>query len=176
MSQQAISFSSDTRTWARTDFDITSKFTEDYFGTEQDPQQIRTSPENRDWLYNNMPYSVNVIRDHTEIVGFSFILPCTNRMMEQFLSLEIDEATLFEEIKGMSRLSPPEAIYLCSAVLKEEYRGRGLATLAFVKSISQIKGDSDPILFYWKFSDEGERLAKRVARQMGLELRARNAE
>ena len=95
--------------------------------------------------------------------------------MEQFISKKISEAELFEKIKIIKVPKIPEAIYLCSAVIKKELQGRGLATQASIRLINKISKNSKqkPILFYWAWSKNGEKLANKLARLTNLELKFR---
>ncbi len=174
MPKNNISFSSDEGKISREDLDETSRITEEYFGTEKDPSQMATTPQNRDWIYKNARGYLNIIRNNGEIIGYVFMLPCNKRLMEDFVTKKIDEATLFEGIKKMKLDGVPETIYLCASIVKEEFRGKGLATAAFVKAINYVTHNlrSKPTLFYWRYSKEGEKLAKRVE-MSGLELRVR---
>ncbi len=72
----------------------------------------------------------------------------------------------------MKREGIPEAVYLCATIVKEKFRGMGLATLAYVKAINKITSNrkEKPTLFYWEYSKEGGKLVKKVADKTGLEL------
>ena len=155
--------------------DETSKIVEEYFGTQKDPHQITTSPENRNWIYKNIKYYLNIIKHKDKIIGFSFMLPATKELMDKFISKKISEAELFEKIKISNVPQIPEAIYLCSAVIKKEFRGKGLATQASIKLINKFIDNSrqKPILFYWAWSNEGEKLAIKMAKLTNLELKYR---
>ncbi|MFA5174366.1 MAG: GNAT family N-acetyltransferase [Candidatus Pacearchaeota archaeon] len=169
-----ISFSSDTGNFTRRDLDDTSKISEDYFGTQKDPNQIPTVKKTRDWIYKNTPDYLNIIKHNKKVIGYAFMLPCNKRLMASFLSKKINEAEMFEDIKKLDLNKRPETIYLCASVLREDYRGKGLATTAFIKAINRItKNTYNPILFYWKYSEEGRSLLKRVAKLTNLELKER---
>lgn len=171
----SISFSSDTGQVARSDFNETERITEEYFGTMNDPEQARVTPENSEWIYEKARDYYNIVRNDNEVIGYAFMLPCNKKLMNDFLEKRITEAALFEEIKALNPSKPPETIYLCSSIIKKEYQGRGLATTAFVKAISKItkKSKTKPVLFYEGYSEEGEKVARKVATMTGLELRAR---
>ena len=88
--------------------------------------------------------------------------------MTQFINRKISEKELYE-------LTPLnikyEAIYLCSALLLEEFRGKGIAQNLTVKAIESIKiNHSIKALFFWAFSKEGEKLAEKVSSLIGLPL------
>jgi len=94
-----ISFSSDDGKISMEDLDETSGLTEKYFGTKNDPNQIQATPKNRDWIYENIPNYINVIKDNGKVIGYALMLPCTAKLMEKFLNKKINEAMLFENIK-----------------------------------------------------------------------------
>ena len=66
------------------------------------------------------------------------MLPCSLKLMNDFLAKKMSEKAMFEGIKKLQDYKNPEAIYLCASFVKEQYRGKGLSTTAFVKAISAI--------------------------------------
>src|SRR3989344_4453079 len=99
MLNKEISFSCDNGIIRRKDIDETSKMTEAYFGTEKDPNQISTTPQNKDWIYKNIPKYLNIIKKGKEIIGYAFLLPCNRNLMEDFINNKINESSLLESIK-----------------------------------------------------------------------------
>jgi predicted GNAT family acetyltransferase len=93
-------------------------------------------------------------------------IPTTLDLMTQFINKEISERELYELTPLNTKY---EAIYLCSALLLEEFRGKGIAQRLAVKAIESIKIDH-PIkaLFFWTFSKDGEKLAEKVSGLIGL--------
>lgn len=170
-----ISYSSDTNKVTRKDIDITSEMSEEFFEMEKDPSQMAATKETRDWIYKNVKFISNIIRNNNEIIGYSFMLPCSKKIMNDFIEKRIDEATLINEIKKNKLPTSPEAIYLCSSIIKEEFRGNGIAKIGFIKLINNILKNSNikPILFYWKYSDEGEKLVNKIAKELDLRLLVR---
>jgi ribosomal protein S18 acetylase RimI-like enzyme len=69
-----------------------------------------------------------------------------------------------------------DALYLCSALVLPEHRGKGLAGRLTSRAISSLRHDH-PIrsLFYWSFSGAGDTLAASVAREFDLPLYVRKA-
>jgi hypothetical protein len=168
-----ITFSSDVGEISFEDINNTSRLSEDYFQTHIDPEQININEENKMWIYKNIPNSVNVVKFGDEVIGFSFILPCSKKLMDKFVSKKINEAQLFDSIKKLD--FEIECIYLCAVIIKPEFRGEGLGSKATLKSISGFaaKMNKKPILFYWAYSKEGDSLAKRVSRESGFNLKKR---
>lgn len=88
--------------------------------------------------------------------------------MTQFINQKISERELFELTPLNTKY---DAIYLCSALLLEEFRGKGIAQSIAVKAIESISVDhSIQALFMWAFSKEGEKLAEKVSGLVGLPL------
>jgi len=91
--------------------------------------------------------------------------------MTQFIDQKISERELYELTPLNTKY---EAIYLCSALLLEEFRGKGIAQKLCVTAIENIKRDhSIKALFYWSFSKEGEKLAEKISGLVGLTLHKR---
>ncbi len=88
--------------------------------------------------------------------------------MKLFLNKEISEKELFYTTPIEASF---DAIYLWSAMVLEEYRGKGLARKMTLEAVESIKKDH-PIqnLFVWAFSKEGDGLAERVAQLAQLPL------
>ena len=166
-----ITFSSDIG-YSRKDLDETSKLAEEYFGTKKDKNQIPTTKETRDWVFKNIQDYVNLIKHNGKIIGFSFAIPTNKKIMNMFLNSKITERELFEKVKTSEIQDIPEAIYLCSAVIKKEYQQKGLAITAFTKTIGNILSSSKekPVLFYEPYSIEGDKLAKKIAITTHLKL------
>ncbi len=170
-----MTFSTDTGILTIKDNIQTGKLAEQYFKMETSPDQIPATLRNVKWTNKNIPDCANAIKDNNKIVGFTFIIPSTKRLMEDFISKRITENQMFEQIKKKVNYGNFEAIYLCSAFIKPEYRKKGMAFEAFIKSIKKItcKRKVKPILFYWKFTEEGEGLSKKIAKKLGLKIKMR---
>ena len=136
--ESKIVFSSDNGIVNLEDLEETRNISEDYFGTQDDPNQIPTTQETRDWIYKNAKDYLNIIRDNNEIIGYTFLLPCNKKLMQDFISKKINEAELFKKIKKLDFKKYPETIYLCASILKEEFRGKGLSTIAAIKTIKKV--------------------------------------
>jgi GNAT superfamily N-acetyltransferase len=86
--------------------------------------------------------------------------------MEQFIAKKINERELLN--KTLLRVKY-DSIYLCSALVLPEHRGRGLAKKLMIKAIKSIQKEF-PItdLFFWGFSTAGRRLAHSIAKELHL--------
>jgi len=112
-----------------------------------------------------MPECDNVIYAGKKIIGFALIIPSNKELMKKFVAKKITEDELFEEGKKKIKYTNFTTIYLCSCFVKKEYRGKGLAGQAWIKSIQKImKGRKiKPLLFAWVQTKEGEMVVRRVA-------------
>jgi GNAT superfamily N-acetyltransferase len=95
-------------------------------------------------------------------------IPTTLDLMNRFMDQKISERELYELTPLHTKY---EAIYLCSALLLEEFRGKGIATGLAVEAVETIRADHDiKALFMWAFSKEGEKLAQKLSGLMDLPL------
>ena len=136
--KERITYSSDSGYMSLDDNIKTSKLAEDYFGMDDDPSQMKATDESRKWVMSKGKFYNNIIRDGKDIIGFTFMLPTTTNLMNLFIENKITESELFENIKNLGIEEKPEAIYLCSAFIKPEYRRKGYVTNAYVKAINKI--------------------------------------
>lgn len=91
--------------------------------------------------------------------------------MQQFIQYEITERELYEQTPlGISY----DVVYLCSAMVLEEFRQQGLTKQLTAKAIEIICKDH-PIrsLFVWTFSKEGLLAAQAIAKKVNLPLLVR---
>lgn len=145
--------------------------TEKYFGTASDPEQAPIIPDNAVWLRTHIASCLNIIRYKGKMIGLSLIYPCAKKIMDDFISRKINEAELLDEMKKAAANRRPEAIYLCSAFVEPEFRGRGLALKSIILSIKKTFDlKKRPPIFYWAYSNEGGKLAVKVASVLGLEI------
>lgn len=171
-----ITFSVELGKLTKQDIDESSIFAEDFFQMEEKPDEMQASEENKNFILNNIPECDNVIRADGKVIGFTYIVPCNKDIMERFLSKEITENDLMEEVKDKINYDNFETIYLCATFLKEEYRGKGLATKGMIMSIEKIieKRKIKPLLFYWSQTPEGKKTVERVSEKLGFDLKVRS--
>ncbi|MGB7623710.1 MAG: GNAT family N-acetyltransferase [Terriglobia bacterium] len=147
------------------------KLAEQFFDTKHDPAQISVTPPVIERLKKIHPSTLTERKDRNGPFAWVLVIPTTRPLMERFVSKRITEQELLEETPLRGRY---DALYLCSALVLPEYRGRGVARRLVSKAIKSIQ-KQHPIryLFYWAFSREGERLATRIAEDFALPLRQR---
>jgi hypothetical protein len=141
---------------------------DDFFATTEDPAQISITRNVMLRLNKIHPSTMTEKNTRKGPVAWILVIPTTQKFMEQFISKKINERELFH--KTPLRVSY-DCIYLCSALVLPEYRGKRLARGLMMKAVKSIQKDH-PIhsLFYWKFSKEGKKLAASVARECSLPL------
>jgi len=67
-----------------------------------------------------------------------------------------------------------EALYLCSALVLEEYRRKGIAKKLSLEAIEKIRrGHPLKCLFVWPFSKEGDSGSESISRLASLPLNRR---
>jgi hypothetical protein len=96
------------------------------------------------------------------------VIPTTQSLMERFVNCEINEKQLFN-------LTPIgvkyDSLYLCSALVLEEYRHKGITTRFVISALKEIQKEH-PIksLFVWPFTEGGDATAHKIAGLTGLPL------
>jgi len=141
---------------------------ESVFDTKSDPDQLDVDEKVIERLLKIHPSTVSEFDDGNGPVVWILVLPTTSVLMNLFLSKEISEKELFYTTPIEANF---DAIYLCSAMVLEEYRGKGLARKMTLEAVENIRKEH-PIksLFVWAFSKEGDGLADRVAQLAELPL------
>ena len=147
---------------------------DEFFETKNDPDQISITEEVMSRLQKIHPATLSEKKDENGPIVWILVLPTTLRLMEEFVAEQINERELLEKTPiGASY----DAVYLCSALVLPEHRGKGLARGLAADAVRSIQKDH-PIkhLFYWPFSPEGEKLANSIARELSLPLRQRSSQ
>lgn len=106
--------------------------------------------------------------DENGPVAWILIFPTTSELMEAFVRKEISES----ELLYRSPLDADyDAVYLCSALVLEEYRRRGITKRLAENALEKLMAKF-PIrtLFAWPFSNEGRLAAEKIAHDMNLSL------
>ena len=141
---------------------------DEFFAVRTDPSQISVNGTVMRRLQHIHPASITQKSTRHGPIAWILVIPTTRKLMEEFLAKKINERELYHKIPLHVKY---DCIYLCSALVLPEYRGRGLATRLMIKAIKSIQKEH-PIhcLFYWAFSAEGKKLASSVARILSLPL------
>jgi GNAT superfamily N-acetyltransferase len=148
------------------------RLAEEFFDMKNDPDQLTVDGETIARLREIHPDTMSEESDENGPIAWMLVIPTTHALMEEFTRGAINERELLER-------TPPggtyDALYLCSALVLPEQRGKGLARRLASRAIMSIRRDH-PIrsLFYWGFSGGGDALAASLARECGLPVRRRN--
>jgi hypothetical protein len=149
-------------------FERLVQLAEEVFAVKSDPSQLNVDQEVIERLFRIHPSTVSEQRDENGPVAWLLVIPTTMDLMKRFLAEEITERELF----NLTPLDTAyEAIYLCSGLVLEEYRRKGITKKLALQAIEAIRKDH-PIktLFSWAFSTEGDRAAERIAELVELPL------
>ncbi|MFZ1979221.1 MAG: GNAT family N-acetyltransferase [Bacteroidota bacterium] len=144
----------------------------EFFQAHNDPDQISVDENIMQRLRDIHPATITQEEDENGPIAWILIIPTTDRVMKEFIAGTINENELLELTRKDSIFT---ALYLCSALVLPEYRGKGIARRLTVAAIKSIQ-EQHPLkaLFYWSFSPEGERLAQSIAKETGLQLLKRD--
>jgi len=153
---------------ALSNFERLIQLSDEVFSSRVDPDQLNVNENVMEHLQLIHPDTISEYDDGNGPVCWILCIPTTLDLMNQFIDKKISERELYEQTPLNIKY---EAIYMCSALLLEEFRGKGIAQTLGLKAIENIKKDhSIKALFFWSFSKEGEKLAKKASDLMGLPL------
>ena len=156
-----------------TNFERMIQLAEEVFATKNDPDQLDVNQEVIERLHKMHPSTLSEYDDGNGPVAWILLIPTTTELMNRFLESEISEKELFD-------LTPLnikyDALYLCSAMVLEEYRRKGITKRLTLEAIEKIRRDH-PLksLFVWPFSREGDLASETLARLVSLPLYKRSA-
>lgn len=105
-------------------------------------------------------------------LAWVIIIPTTKDLMHRFLKNDINERQLLENIVINDNYN---VLYLCSAMVLEEYRNKGIAKKLSLDSINSMRKDHQiESLFVWPFSQNGQKLAENISKLSNLPLLKKN--
>ena len=147
------------------------KLADEFFEARTDPEQINVTPRARARLERMHPATLSAKTTRNGPIAWMLVIPTTTTLMRKFIDGQIGENEL---LKRTPVGRPYQAVYLCSALVLPEYRGKGIAKRLLTTAIRSMRRDH-PIecLFYWAFSKKGGKLARSVARAAKLPLMRR---
>jgi predicted GNAT family acetyltransferase len=138
------------------------------FAVKSDPSQLDVNPNVRDRLLRMHPSTISEYNEGNGPCAWVVLMPTTIELMNRFCSGEITEKELYE----LTPLDVPyEAIYLCSALVLDEYRRKGITKNLALKAIEEMR-KKYPLkaACVWAFSVQGDRAAEIIAETAGLPL------
>ena len=140
----------------------------EFFDTKNDPSQLSIDETVIERLHRIHPSTMGERTGENGPIAWTIVIPTTNALMKQFIEGAIGEQELMELTIQQRNF---DAVYLCSAMVLPEHRGKGLAKQLLCSSIRAIINDhSIRHLFYWAFSREGDALAQGTAKELQLPL------
>ena len=144
---------------------------DEVFAVKSDPSQLDVNLEVLERLQKIHPRTVSAFDDGNGPVAWVLLIPTTLELMNRFLEKQISEKELF----NLTPLnSSYEAIYLCSALVLEEYRRKGITKHLALSAIEEIREDHPlKAAFVWAFSPEGDHAAETIAQLASLPLHKR---
>ena len=158
----------------KSNFERMIEMASEVFDARNDPHQLDVDQEVIAQLLKLHPATVSEYNEGKGPAVWILLIPVTNKLMQQFLQGEIGETELLNQTPVGTNF---ECIYLCSAMVLPEYRGKGIAKKLTLKAIESVrKTNSIKTLFVWPFSKEGKSLAENVAKTAGLSLEIKKQE
>ncbi len=149
-------------------FERLVQLADEVFAVKSDPSQLDVNPEVLERLQKMHPATVSAFDDGNGPVAWVLLIPTTLELMNRFLDNQISEKELF----NLTPLNTTyNAIYLCSALVLEEYRRKGITKNLAMSAIEIIRKDHPlKAAFVWAFSPEGDLAAETIARLAELPL------
>jgi len=144
------------------------KLADEVFAVKKDPMQLDVNQQVIERLKKIHATTVSEFDDGNGPVAWVLVIPTTLELMNRFLENKISEKELFE----MTPLDKTyEALYLCSALVLDEYRRKGITKRLALNAIEDIRKDHPlKVLFVWAFTREGDLASEAIARLAGLPL------
>ena len=141
---------------------------EEFFQTKNDPMQLSITEKTMERLREIDPSTLMEESDSDGPIAWVLLIPTSGRVMREFLDCRISEQALLDQTEPGTRY---DALYLCSALVLPEQRGKGLARGLIRRAIrSMLDRHEIRALYTWTFSAEGDRLAEATAREFRLPL------
>jgi len=153
---------------ALSNFERLVQLADEVFAVKSDPSQLDVNAEVLERLHMLHPATVSAFDDGNGPVAWVLLIPTTLELMNRFLDNQISEKELFELTPLDAKY---DAIYLCSALVLEEYRRKGITKNLAMSAIEKIR-EAHPlkVAFVWAFSPEGDLAAETIAQLAGLSL------
>lgn len=157
----------------KSNFDRMLELADEVFASRSDPNQLDINEQVLEHLRKIHPATVSAQDDGNGPVAWLLVIPTTHELMDLFLKGNITERELYERTP-LNTLY--DALYLCSAMVLEEYRRKGIMKNLTLGAVEAIRRDH-PInsLFVWTFSEEGRMGAEELSRRLGLPLYLRTS-
>ena len=149
-------------------FERLVQLADEVFAVKSDPSQIDVNAEVLERLCKLHPATVSAFDDGNGPVAWVLLIPTMLDLMNRFLEKQISEKELFD-------LTPIEAkydaVYLCSALVLEEFRRKGITSQLALTAIDNMRESHQlKAVFVWAFTPEGDSAAETIANLAKLPL------
>ncbi|MBV5313382.1 MAG: GNAT family N-acetyltransferase [Prolixibacteraceae bacterium] len=144
------------------------KLADEVFAVKSDPSQLDVDQDVLIRLKKIHPATISEYNEGNGPCAWVLLIPTTLGLMNRFLANEISEKELYELTPLKAKY---DAIYLCSALVLDEYRRKGITKQLALKAIEKMR-KKHPLraAFVWAFSPEGDKAAEMIAQLAGLPL------
>ena len=157
---------------ADSNFERMIKMAQEVFDAQNDANQIQVDEDVIHHLIKLHPAAVTELDYSEGPVVWILLIPTTEDIMQDFLQHKINEQDILNKTTPGGNYN---AVYLCSAMVLPEHQQSGLATSLTLQAIKEIQQtNSIKCLFYWPFTEAGEKLAEKIAQLSGLVLYKRS--
>jgi len=165
-------------------YSFTSKFTreedskiselaEEFFDTENDYKQMPMSEITYEVVHDRYPGSLFIIKHIQKIIGFTFLLPTTNKMMQDFLDLTINEKELLTRILEQVTMENCDSLYLVAAFIEPSHRNKGLVISSFTEQIKKFSNWKNMNLFCWTTTEEWRKMVLKLSKSLAIKIKDR---
>ncbi len=138
------------------------------FNTKSDPEQLDVNELVIATLQAISPALVHEHQIEHEAVAWITLIPSNKSLTEAFIQGALTEKNYFEKSVELAHF---DTIYLCSAIVLEEFRHQGIVSQHCKKAIEQMRSKHPIVqLAAWPFTAEGLSCAKAIAHLVGLPL------
>ena len=153
---------------ALSNFERLIQLADEVFAVKSDPSQLDVNQEVLERLYQLHPATVSEYNEGNGPVAWVLLIPTTLDLMNKFLENKISEKELFNLTPLDTKY---EAVYLCSALVLDEYRRKGITKKLALNAIEDMRKEHPlKVAFVWAFSPEGDLVAETIAHQASLPL------
>lgn len=134
------------------------------FKVEEDPDQIHKEDVSYEQILKYDCEQECIIKDGSNVIGSTYIILTSRKLMKDFLDNEINERELLLKSRELNKF---DCAYFCSAFIFPEYRRKGIIYNSTSLLLEKIK-NKKPIIFGWTFSEAGSNSIKKTAKEFNL--------